>query len=81
MTILGAVLVQAFANNTALPTALPVAPEPFMVTISGEEITVSADGTALVEIDGFSEAVEMQIPRYVYCLYTGVKTPTFRWSL
>jgi len=40
--------------------------EPFIARIYGEEVLVPADGIVLVNVAGFDEPIEMEIPRYIY---------------
>ena len=65
----GAVPANAFVGATALHEIEPPAgdlSEPFIAHVNGEDVLVSADGFAFLDIQGFSEPVKVEIPRYIY---------------
>ena len=61
LSVIGIVPIHALAN--APP---PIETGTFTARIYGEEVEVSEDGIAMVEIEGFSEPVEVEVPRYFY---------------
>jgi len=63
----GAFPANVLAFETADLDSVPVVEaEPFTARIYGEDVVVSADGIARVNVRGFRESVEMSIPRYIY---------------
>ena len=70
----GTVSMTVFANEAPAQDPIPVIEsEPFIARIDGEEVLVEADGTVMINMAGFNEPVEIEIPRYIY--FDGVAIP------
>jgi len=67
LTAFGSIPINVFAGERLQGYSDPgFMAEPFMATIAGEEVLVSADGIAMVEVEGFEGLVPLEIPRYVH---------------
>jgi len=67
LTAFGAMPLNVLASEGALNEPdLIIEAEPFIARIDGEDVLVSADGIAFVQVEGFNEPVAMEVPRYIY---------------
>ena len=66
LSAFGTVPLNVLANETTPEPEPVIIAEPFYARIDGEAVLVSADGIAIVQVEGFSEPVEIEVPRYIY---------------
>ena len=64
LNVLGTVPLHAFANEASIEPIQE--PQPFYARIDGEEILVPSSGIARVDIEGFSQPVEIEVPRQTH---------------
>ena len=59
-----------FASETSTTGSEPHSPysavETFTARIYGEEVKISSDGIAIINIAGFDEPIEVEVPRYIF---------------
>jgi len=68
LMVFGAVPLNVFASEivSSDPPFIIIEDEPFIARIDGEEVLVPADGIVMVDVAGFDEPMELEIPRYIY---------------
>jgi len=66
LSAFGAIPLNVFAIEATHQDPVPIEGESFIARIDGEDVLVAADGIALIQVAGFDEPVEMEIPRYIY---------------
>ena len=66
LTAFGAVPLNVLANERVYAPEPSVESEPFYARIDGEDVLVPADGITTVQVAGFREPLEIEIPRYIY---------------
>jgi len=66
LTLFAVMPLNVFASGDIFEPDPNIKPEPFMVRMDGNEVEVSEDGIATVQVEGFDELFELTIPRYFY---------------
>lgn len=66
LTIISSVPFGVFANDGVETLTEPELLQPFSATILGKDMIVPANGIVALEVEGFNELVEFELPRYVH---------------